>query len=237
MNLRHLAMTLGVLAALSLAGAGCFRKPLPPAVPPGEPERPQAWLPPTPNPETEEERNVRELREAIEAFANVKSFRANITIDHPGDSTTGELEVVKPNRFRGTMRLASDPKETTVIGVEDSLYVKVEDIWIPIRSPALSASLKEALRSSVSGDSVLRTERLPDGTVVQKRRNDAGGCEEYSTTITDENGASVDLTVCVANGLPSTLLVRKDGTTVTITYADFNALFTIERPTIPKEFR
>ncbi len=234
MNYNHTAFIIG-LSAMVLMGFGCSKKQTNATPSPDAPVN-NAYLPPVPTPETDEAKNLRELREAIEAFGSVKSFRAKLSVTNANGTTNGSIEIQKPNRFHGTIT-AEGAKETEVVGVERSLYIKADEkTWIPVKSPEFSKTVTDAFQSSVSGNTALSGNLFPEGTVVSKNPGVAGACDEYVTKI-EQDGTSTELTVCVSKGLPQYIEATSPVGSFRTDYTDYNEVFTIERPTIPKEFR
>lgn len=234
MNYNFIALFLG-LSATVLVGFGCSKKQKT-STEAAAASAPRAWLPPPPAPETENEKNLRELRQAIEAFGSVKSFRAKLTLTNSNGTTNGSIEIQKPNRFHGIIS-ADGVKETEVIGVEKSLYVKAdENTWIPIKSPEFSKIVTNAFQSSVSGNTSLDGTLFTDGTSVTKNSVSGGSCDEYVTSV-ERDGLATELIICVSNGLPQFIEAKNDLGSFRTEYTDYDALFTIERPTVPKEFR
>ncbi len=234
MNYNFVALIIG-LSATMLVGLGCSKKQTDQKVS-DQQQSPQAWLPPSPAPENEDAKNLRELREAVGAFGSVKSFRSKLTVTNANGTTNGSIEIQKPDRFHGTIS-AEGGKEMEVIGVEKSLYVKIDEkTWIPIQSPEFSKTVTGAFQSSVSGNTALTGNLFPDGTVVTKKPGGGGTCDEYSTSI-EQDGAKTDLIICVSKGLPQYIEATSAIGSIRTEYTDYDQVFTIERPTVPKEFR
>lgn len=194
------------------------------------------WLPPQSEPESEGARNLRELREALEAFNGTKSFRANINISGAEGTSEGQISVQKPNRFHGKLKTPSDKKENEIIGVDDTLYVLMDGIWIPLKAKKSDENINAAFKSLVSGEDSVITEQLPDDTKVEKLSSSGKGCDIYKTTLA-KDGKSIDLKVCIQNGLPVFIETSAGGELVKVEYYDYNKVFTIERPTLLKELR
>ncbi|MBU1348500.1 hypothetical protein KJ781_00310 [Patescibacteria group bacterium] len=235
MDRRYLLFALPIIL-IPLIGFGIWRfthGPASPGAPSGqEAFESDAYLPPDPEPESEEVRNLRELLEAITTFQEATTFRAKLSIDADGGRTTGQIDVMKPERFHGTVEISSEDQNGEVIGVGTDLYVKQEDgTWLKVQSPTLSASLTSAFRSAVETNI---QSSLPDSTVVSKTRNYGRSCDEYRTTVTDKDGNTADLAVCVKDGLPMFIDARADSGSVNVEYFDYNKLFVIERPTIKR---
>ncbi|MFH1078515.1 MAG: hypothetical protein V1745_04540 [Patescibacteria group bacterium] len=195
----------------------------------------EAYLPPDPEPESEGARNLRELREAVAAFQQTTTFRAKLNVQTPDGQTSGQIDVMKPERFHGTVEVSSEDQNGEVIGVGTDMYVKQDDgTWLKIQSPTLAAALTTAFRSSVDTSEGLVSTRLPDGSTVTKSRNTGRACDEYRTAIANEDGSTTDLVICVADGLPVFIDARANEGSVNVEYFDYNKLFTIERPTVKR---
>jgi hypothetical protein len=235
MNHRSIVF-LSVLLVLPIVGFGCAKKTATGAASGSvNGYESLAYLPPPAPAESEDARNLRELREALTAFQNAKTFRAKLAVDTTDGKTTGQIDVMKPDRFHGTVDVSSGGQESEVIGIGTNMYVKQADgTWLQVESPPLAASLAKAFRSTVNTDSSIISASLPDTTVVTKSVNRTRSCDDYKTTVTGEDKTTTNLTVCVQNGLPKFIDATADQGYVSIEYVDYNTLFVIERPTVKK---
>lgn len=195
-----------------------------------------AWLPPESEPESEQTRNLRELREAINAFNETKSFRAKISISGSEGVSEGQIEVQKPNRFQGKLKTPSDDKENEIIGVDDILYVFLDGVWIPLKAKKSDENINAAFRSSVSGESSVISDNLPDDAKVEKISSNGKSCDFYKTILV-KDGQTINLKVCVQNSLPIFIESSNGNEVLKVEYFDYNKVFTIEKPTLMKEFR
>lgn len=222
--------------SLLLLGAGCKQStPTAPSSPTASETESDVFLPPPPSEETENQRNLRELREAVEAFRTLKTFRAKLTIEGTSGATTGQIDVVKPDRFHGTLRVPKETQTSEVIGVSDTLYVRLPDgSWSSIQTPAVSKALAEAFRSTVDGNGSVIEAALPDEAIVTKRDDAAKGCTRYQTQITSADTTAADVQICVSKGLPKLMNVQSPQGTIEVEYFDYNTLFVIERPTVAR---
>lgn len=193
-----------------------------------------AYLPPEKPGESENAANIRELREAISNFQNVRTFRAKIQVETTAGQVSGQLDVMKPDRFHGTMQVPGEKGKTEsseVVGVGEMFYIRVSPTqWAYVKTPEKAKALTEAFRSTVDGqDSVLMTV-VPDTATVSKMINASRACTQYDTTVTDKEGATFKLSVCVDKGLPKRIEVQPEKGMAAIEYFDYNRLITIERP-------
>jgi len=231
--MKRFALFLAV-SSLSLFGWGC-KKPEVPVNPPASGVRqPDTYLPPDQPPESEAARNLRELREAIGNFQSARTFRAKLSVTSGSQKLTGQIDVMKPNRFHGTLQIPSKEGATEtmeVIGVENSLYIKLaENIWTYLKNPEQAKALTEAYRSAVDGEGSVLTSVLPDGTDVKKTRDATLNCDRYTAAVKDSDDSDMELRVCIADGLPKRIDIVASAGTATIDYFDYNKLITIERP-------
>lgn len=233
MNARFFVFSFLIMA--TTIGAGCARRPTNATPNATTSNEPLVWLP-TSTPSTEKiSTPLEELRAAIVAFQNTKSFKSKLYIDNTSGKTTGQIDVLKPGRFHGTLHLPSSDTDAEIIGVDTTLYVKSSDTaWVQISSPSMSKQLSDTFRSATNGSGALINETLPDGTVVTKKYDNLHSCEAYSTTLTPSGGQRADLVVCVAKGLPASLDIKTKDSHVSVEYTDYNSLFIIERPSVSK---
>ncbi|MEO5927401.1 MAG: hypothetical protein ABIO72_01735 [Patescibacteria group bacterium] len=222
------------LALSILLGVGC-KKAIPANQPSTTNTTPEAnvFLPPPQTPETENTRNLNELRAALLQFEQAKTFRAKLTLSIASAVVTGQIDVMKPDRFHGTMEsqnASGQPDTSELVGVGDTLYIRMSKTqWGYVKDPEKAKAYTQAFRSSVSSQGSLLTQGLDDSLLVAKTRDGSLGCERYSTTI-PSTSTPATLEVCVANGLPKRIVASSNGNTATVDYFDYNKLFVIERP-------
>ncbi|MFA5935280.1 MAG: hypothetical protein WC787_00270 [Patescibacteria group bacterium] len=192
-----------------------------------------AYLPPSPPPETENQMHLRELREAIERFQDARSFRAKLAIETKDGRMTGQIDVTKPERFHGSLQVPSQNgfETSEVIGVEKMFYIRLPNgNWTYVKNQEKSQALTTAFRSAVDGEDSLLGTSIPDSNTVTKNKDSALACDRYTTILTDAEGERTELTICVANGLPKRIEIKPATGGATIDYFDYNKLFVIERP-------
>lgn len=222
-----------LIAATSLLGAGCRKNSTSENSKPSENFGNLAYLHSSASAETENEKNLRELNEAISAFQEVKSFRAKLSIESDAEKIAGQINVLKPDRFHGVINLTGEKQSGEVIGIGNALYVKlVDQIWVQVQSPTVAQAMSKAFQSTVDGDRAAIKQKLPAGTVVTRGQDLLRACDKYQTSLADERKNAIELTVCVADGLPKFIRAGSDQGAVEIEYFDYNELFTIERPTV-----
>lgn len=226
-------LALILISATALLGAGCRKNSTAGQADTSNPSGNLAYLHTATDTETEQEKNLRELNAAIMAFQEVKSFRAKLAIDNSKEKISGQIDVLKPDRFHGVIKISGEDQAGEVIGINNALYVKLADkIWMQVQSPAVAAAMSKAFQSTVDGDRAAVKQELPKGTTVTHGRDLLRACEKYQTTITDEAESAIELSVCVADGLPKFITASANQGSVEVEYFDYNELFTIERPTV-----
>ncbi len=227
-----------VIAPVAFMGFGC--KKTTPQNPPVSTTSSQStgsdvYLPPPPPPESERIKNLRDLRTALQAFQRVNTFRAKLTVQRQDGLTTGQIDVVKPNRFHGTLKTPQDQTTNEVIGIGSSMYVRIPDTgWIEVKTTSTAKALSEAFRSTVDGDSSVIQTAIPNDAIVTKQYDETRTCDAYQTDITPKDSNTIHLMVCVQKSLPAHLEFQTDQGSMTMDYFDYNTLFTIERPTVLK---
>jgi hypothetical protein len=231
--MRHAAILIPLVLCV-LFGFGCKKQDTRATpISTGSPES-QVYLPPPPSPESDQVRNLRELQEALQNFERAKTFRAKLTLSTSDGTVTGQIDVMKPDRFHGTMQAsaANGQSETSeLIGVGDMLYVRVSaDAWAYVKDSAKAKAYTQAFRSSIESQLSLLPQDALDSLQVTKTHDGSLGCEQYSTAISTSSSTSAALQVCVVNGLPKRITVSPKEGSATIDYFDYNKLFVIERP-------
>jgi hypothetical protein len=232
--MKRLSLFIAV-TSLSLFGWGCKPSDVPTSnLPPPTSRTPDIYLPPEPPPESEMARNLRELREAIINFQSARTFRAKIAVTSANQKLSGQIDIMKPNRFHGTLQMPGKDgamELMEVIGVENSLYIRLaENIWTYLKNPEQAKALTQAYRSAVDGEGSVLTTVLPDGTDVTKTRDAAMNCDRYVAPVKDADGSKMELRVCVAGGMPKRIDIVASAGSAAIDYFDYNKLITIERP-------
>lgn len=220
------------IAALALVGlgAGC-QKSSPPSTTPAGYESP-AWLPSKTG--SDVITPLAELRAALAAFQETKSFHADMSIMSNSNKITAKLDVMKPDRFRGTLQDASMPAPTDIIGVGKTLYIKSSSgNWSAILGSDLSA-ISSIADAAKNGGQLPIEQLLPDGTDVQRSEDAVRKCTKLVTTLQPKTDTESTLRVCVADGRPVQIEVESKKSTFSATYSNYNELFSIERPSIKK---
>lgn len=217
------------VALLALSGWGCSRSTATPKpVTATPPNSVSGQTQPVHIPTEADFRN--ELREAVKNFNAAKSFRAKVNLAAGGGELNAVLEFAKPNRFRGTIQ-GSDGSSTEIVVVDDSLYMRVNNLkWLNLSKTPSASSIAGTLKSALSGDTNLANVAMDESFPVQKTKDLAHSCDLYSTSIKQTNGSVNKVSVCLSRGRPQYLdLVAAQGP-IHIDYYDYNAVFLIERP-------
>ncbi len=193
----------------------------------------QAFLPPLNQPESERQQNLRELREALRAFQTVKTVRAKLSLTSKDGLTTGQIDIVKPDRFHGTLHVPKQTDTSEVIGVASTLYLRLPDgSWTAVNTPKVAKALNDAFRSAVDGDQSIIQKALPDDTVVSKQEDTIKNCTRYRADLKTSEGQTTNISLCVAQNLPRVIELQTSNGQATVEYFDYNKLFTIERPVV-----
>lgn len=221
-----------LVGCLALFGWGCAKKN-PAASDPSTQNQVEAYLPPPASPESEEQIARRELEEIIQRFRDARTFRATLSVQTGTETVSGQIDVMKPDRFRGTLSVPKDGKTETseVVGVSDTIYIRLaEDVWTYVKNKKQAAALTQAFRSAIDGNASVLSTAIPEAARITKTRDASLGCDRYSTELTDESGDIFTLHVCAAGGFPKRIDILLPEGSATVNYFDFNALFVIERP-------
>ncbi len=218
-----------ITGSLLIVGAGCKRASAPVATPTSTGEvtqTPEVVVKPPP---TEAERRA-ELRQAIDAFKRMKSFRADVTVSPAQGNVKALLEYTKPNRFRGTIQIEK-AGEAEMIAVGDALYMRVNGgSWANLSNTPSAKVIGETLRNALNGDSNLENVAVDESLPITVRADAARGCDLYATQVRTSDNALNDVQVCVADGLPRYLDLQTAQGPIALRYFDYNTLFLIEKP-------
>lgn len=215
--------------SLLIIGAGCRRAPQSVPTPSSTGESVQTSETMTKPAPTEAERRA-ELRQAIDAFKKVKSFRADVTVAPAQGKVTALLEYTKPNRFRGSIQIEK-AGEAEMIAVSDALYMRVNGgAWANLSKTPSAKVIGETLRNALNGDSNLENVAVDESLPISVRPDAIRGCDVYATQVRTSDNALNDVQVCVADGLPRYLDLQTAQGPIALRYFDYNALFLIEKP-------
>jgi hypothetical protein len=163
-------------------------------------------------------------------FARVKSFKATISQSGSGASTIdGRIEYEQPDRIKVTVGSGSTAQEIVCIG--NDFYVKASSApWqkLPMAAtggascrgnlgPVDPKTLAEGINVAAADKTLTRggTE-----TVAGKK------CQLYTQSL--PNGANFEM--CVADGLPVSIVSKSGPQSVTITFSDFDKKMDIKPP-------
>lgn len=211
-----------------LFGAGCRSAAMPAAQTPAAPSSNTPYIPPSEPPKILDPRT--ELRNAIVAFTQVKSFRTKVRVSSSQGEMKAVLEFNKPNRFRGTVELGKS-ETAEIIVVDTSLYMRVnQQQWLNLSKTSSAKTIGDTLKNALNGDSNLEAIGLDESTPVTKAFNAERGCDMYETSVKSLDGKTNPVHVCVRDGLPKYLDLTTPQGPVYLEYYDYNALFLIEKP-------
>lgn len=216
----------GALVTVVLFGAGCRRTTPPSSTPSSTVDTSTS---PTPAAPTDAERRI-ELRQAIEAFKKVKSFRADVTVSPTQGTVKALLEYTKPSRFRGSIHIEK-AGEAEMIAVNDALYMRVNGgSWANLSKTPSAKVIGETLRNALNGDSNLENVAVDESLPISVRFDATRNCELYVTQVRTADSSLNDVQVCVADGLPRYLDLQTAQGPIALRYFDYNSLFLIEKP-------
>lgn len=217
--------------AVALFGAGCrgsTNRTTPPTY------EPTAWLPPATETPSDTTAPLQELRDALRAFQEAKSYRTEISTMSNANRMTAKLDISNPGRFRGTIESSTSAGGIEVIGVGDTLYARQPSGDWAILSGRDRVSISELTTPSSIGGQIDMTRVLPDEMNVTRTDDRVRGCALYETMTNANTEFATTLRVCVTNGKPSHIDVITKNSTFNATYTNYNELFTIERPSIKR---
>ena len=229
-DMRRSLIFIAAVAPLALVGFGCAQ-PTPPPVPvsvaPTTTQDAQVF--PTFAPQETVMTPKDELRQAIQAFEDTKSYRATITADvGNGQKLLGGMEFMRPNRFRGLISNTST-STTELIVVDNDLYMRIDSgSWTKLITNGSKANAA-SIRSVLSGGDALESQVLDDSVDVQKSVDAARSCTLYQVHPADD-ASTTDLSVCVLNSLPLYADISNANRKAHIDFFDYDTVFTIARP-------
>lgn len=163
-----------------------------------------------------------ELAGLIDAYAKVKSLRAQIVIETTGTpKLEGTLEMVLPDKFHMTFAAGAVPGagalEIIVIGSDT--YLKIGPTWTKQAGLGGQPFDAKSVSGAVAGLQPANATKGGTATVSGKT------CQLYTTT-----SATGSQEICVADGLPLRIVSQSSGSKTTLTFSDYNANIDIRAP-------
>jgi hypothetical protein len=163
-----------------------------------------------------------ELAGIAGAYAQVRSFRAQMVLEAPGaPAQQASLEVIQPDRQHITYS-AGGLGNIEVILIGTDAYYKVGPApWTRQAVSGINLQLfdPKTINSTVQGLQQAGATRGATATVSGRT------CQIYTFTT---QGASQEL--CIADNLPLRIISTAGGVKTTITFSDYNASFQIQPP-------
>lgn len=161
---------------------------------------------------------VNDLERMAQAFAQVRSFRAQVIIESGGTREEIKMEAVLPDRFRIEMA------GFQAINIGDDLWLNIGGTWM--QQPGLGGAIP--LTPSEIQDSI---DELLTNSAVTRRGTDTVGGVPCQIIVVSEGIAAEETEMCVAqNNLPLRFVYLGANDKTTILFTDFNANITINRP-------
>ena len=147
-------------------------------------------------------------------FSKVRSFRATIAIEAGGQTQTGTIESVQPDRLHITIL------GLEIISIGADSWMKLGDTWTKqsgtgfggFQSPDVQGTVK-----SFTGPGIVAS---GTDTVNGKR------CDVFKSPAT----AGATSEVCIADGLPLRVVTASAQGKTTVVFTDYNADIKIEAP-------
>jgi len=164
-----------------------------------------------------------ELGAVIENFAKVKSFRAKLTIESPGQpKQEATMEVVLPDKFHMTFSGGSGVPAVEMISIGNDAYLKAGPTWIKQAGAGGGALFDPGDISGAISDLGEAGGAKKGGTETV----DGKRCQVYSYT-----SGSETTEVCVSSdNLPLRVVTTSGSEKTTIVFTDYNANITIKAP-------
>ena len=164
-----------------------------------------------------------ELGAVIENFAKVKSFRAKLTMESPGQpKQEATMEVVLPDKFHMTFSGGSGVPAVEMISIGNDAYLKAGPTWIKQAGAGGGALFDPGDISGAISDLGEAGGAKKGGTETV----DGKRCQVYSYT-----SGSETTEVCVSSdNLPLRVVTTSGSEKTTIVFTDYNANITIKAP-------
>ena len=164
-----------------------------------------------------------ELAAVIENFAKVKSFRAKLTMESPGQpKQEATIEVVLPDKFHMTFSGGGGVPAVEMISIGNDAYIKAGPTWLK-QTGAGGGALFDL--SDISGT----MDELGDAAGAKKGGTETvegKRCQVYTYT-----SGSDTTEVCVSSdNLPLRVVTTSGSEKTTIVFTDYNANITIKAP-------
>lgn len=220
------SLSVVLLAALMLGGAGCWKKKT--ETPQTQNQDQQTSQQPSqekPNPKTPKEA----VLGAITSFRDVKYFKARYTIPLEQGTGNGNLSFIKPDRMRVTMS-APGVASSEMIRVGESYFIKIgTGAWQDISGTSAAKQSYEAMNQALAqGDKMEGADSLE---VKSQFYDKVKQCDLYTTEFKGQDGKSATVLICVSgDGMPQYFELPSNGGKIHLEYYDIGVPFLIEKP-------
>ncbi len=190
------------------------------------------------HPVTEPDPNSREfkitvLKDAVEKFRNVKTFRATMTEDMAEGKMQSELSYMAPLRLQAVVSVGKQVAFEMII-VGETAYAKMpDDDWKMTNDEVIKKFGRNFFETILNKDETLASFGIENESAIEIKENIKEDCVEYRAQYTVEEEV-FDITLCVDKSGVIKFIKKQhpEGESLTY-YRDYNVLFTIERPMLP----
>jgi hypothetical protein len=176
---------------------------------------------PTPTPEPVSFESLSgDIEAVVKEFASIKSFRAKMTLESPGQQRqSGTLEYVQPDRMRVVFEGTAASGELISIGKDT--YLKLGGSWTKLPPSAGAQAFDfQALSNSLADTTAAARATKGGTTTVEGKR-----CQLYTVTV---NADSTEY--CVAENRFVRVVERIGTSTITIVFVNYNTSIEIRPP-------
>jgi hypothetical protein len=192
------------------------------------------YIHPTDEPDpNSREYKIGTLKEAVKSFRNAKTFKATISEDMPEGKMKGELAYMAPLRLQAALTIDNKISFEMII-VGETAYAKMpNDSWKMTNDEVIKNFGRDFLQTLLNKDESLASFGIENESSIEIKENVREDCVEYRAQYALEEEMH-NIVLCVdKNGLIKFIKKQHpDGEGLTY-YKDYNALFTIERPSLP----
>ncbi|HEU0051407.1 MAG TPA: hypothetical protein VFQ60_05135 [Patescibacteria group bacterium] len=188
-----------------------------------QPQAPQ----PAPVPQKAPDQNLIALKQAVQQFGSVKSFRASLVIPTAAGSVTGTVEFARGTGLHGMLNLPEAIVTEIYLLGNSVLFRANTSTWTDLSGTTEGKQVADLFQNAFSVSDGNADITIPADAQIIGTGTDPSGCRLFIYAARSQAGTTQ---VCVKNGLPIRFLSQAPLGNVEVSYRDFNQPIRIQSP-------
>jgi hypothetical protein len=164
-----------------------------------------------------------DVQNALGNLVKAKSFKGKLNVDGGQFKGDGSIEVVTPDKFHLTFNGGGGLGNLELISIGNTTYSKTGNTWSKNTGGAGTIGIDPTSLTKQVTDVSKTAQTTKGGTDKVNGKS----CQIYTM---DDAQSKSKTDVCIANDLPVKLVVSGGGSTVTLTFSDFDSNIDIKAP-------